>query len=74
MYSLLYYHCNGASNKTTFKKYIHTYVPKNPVPLTGQPNMELVNTGQHVHTQNCKHEYRSRIGTRIDSTTQYREH
>jgi len=47
---------------------------KDPVPLIGQLNMELVNTGQHVHTQNCKHEYHTRRGTRIDSTTQYREH
>jgi len=44
--------------------------PKNPVPFTGQMNIELVNTGQHVHTQNSEHEYHTRIGKRIDSRVQ----
>ena len=40
------------------RTYIHTYiyVSKNPVLVIGQLNMKYVNTGQHVHKKNSKHE------------------
>lgn len=36
-----------------------------------KPEYEMCHIGQHEHTKNSKHDYHTRIGTRINSTTQY---